>query len=107
MAQDTEIAVHPELRELVREASRALSLLDADRLEELALSCRALNRALAETDSAKSIAGTREIQEATGEMARFGRVLEATRGNLRVLHRLREIRTGSLEYAARSAGKES
>lgn len=107
MGQDIGIAVRPELRELVREASRALSLLDADRLEELAMSCRALNRALVETDSAKSIVGAREIREATGEMARFGRVLEATQGNLRVMHRLREMRTGSLEYAARPAGNES
>ena len=34
----------PELNELVREASKALACLDADRLEELALSCQALNR---------------------------------------------------------------
>ena len=31
---------HPELKELVVEASRALARLDADRLEELALSCQ-------------------------------------------------------------------
>jgi hypothetical protein len=34
----------PELRELVVEASQALARLDSNRLEELALSCQALNR---------------------------------------------------------------
>ena len=38
--------VRPELKELVVEASRALARLDADRLEEMALSCQALNRVL-------------------------------------------------------------
>ena len=37
---------NPELKELVAEASRALARLDAARLEELALSCEALNRDL-------------------------------------------------------------
>ena len=37
---------YPELKELVAEASRALAQLDAGRLEELALSCQALNRDL-------------------------------------------------------------
>ena len=36
--------INPELKQLVGEASRALASLDADRLEELALSCQALNR---------------------------------------------------------------
>ena len=40
------IGGQPELKELVREASRALASLDAGRLEELALSCQALNREL-------------------------------------------------------------
>jgi hypothetical protein len=35
-----------KLKELVVEASRALARLDAGRLEELALSCQALNREL-------------------------------------------------------------
>ena len=37
---------NPELKALVVEASLALARLDADRLEELALSCQALNRDL-------------------------------------------------------------
>ena len=45
-----EICGRPKLKELVVEASRALAQLDAERLEELALSCQALNRELARSD---------------------------------------------------------
>ncbi|MGD0369785.1 MAG: hypothetical protein ABSA94_20215, partial [Acidobacteriaceae bacterium] len=38
---------NPELKAIVAEASRALAALDALRLEELALSCQALNRSMA------------------------------------------------------------
>jgi len=106
MAQDTARAVRPELRDLVREASRALSLLDADGLETLAMSCRALNRTREEAEAAKSVVGVREARAATVEMAQFGRVLEATRANLRVMRRLREVRLGSLEYAPQPVEKE-
>jgi hypothetical protein len=43
----------PKLKELVVEASRALARLDADRLEEFALSCQALNRDLVRRDPAQ------------------------------------------------------
>jgi hypothetical protein len=88
----------PELNELVREASRALACLDADRLEELALSCQALNRNPATETAAERTALTRQAKEAVGDMAVFGRVLEATRANLQVMNRLRELRAGRLEY---------
>jgi hypothetical protein len=84
---------HPELKELVVEASRALARLDAGRLEELALSCQALNRDLAPTGDL-----ARQAAEAAGEMAVFARVLDATRANLNVLNRIRELRAGRLEY---------
>ena len=87
------IVRQPELKELVREASRALACLDADRLEELALSCRALNR-----DQAPGAALVRQAREAVGDFTVFGRVLEATRANLHVMNRLRELRGGRLEY---------
>jgi hypothetical protein len=90
--------VHPVLKELVEEASRALALLDADRLEELALSCQALNRDLAEADTGERIRLGRQSREAAGEMAVFARVLEATRANLNVMNRLRELRGSRLEY---------
>jgi hypothetical protein len=95
---------HPELKQLVVEASRALSCLDAERLEELALSCQALNRALepASADQRRDLA--RQAREAAGDMAVFARVLEATQANLKVMNRLRELRAGRLEYAERAAG---
>ena len=92
----------PKLKELVVEASRALARLDADRLEELALSCQALNRnwgrELVRGDAEARKALADEAKDATKEMAVFTRVLEATRANLSVMHRLRELRAGRLEY---------
>ena len=89
-----------ELREIVVEASLALARLDADRLEELAISCAALNR----DPAGLSIPERREIQRqakhASDEMAVFGRVLEATRANLDVMNRLRELRGGKRGYPA-------
>ena len=75
---------HPELKELVVEASRALARLDADRLEELALSCQALNRDLAPAERRRSgRCWLARLSEAAGDMAVFARVLEATRANLK------------------------
>jgi hypothetical protein len=90
-------ALKPELRELIVEASLSLARLDADRLEELALSCQALNRNMTPVveNRAKLARHTREV---VGEIAVFGRVLEATKANLEVLNRLRELREGKLEY---------
>jgi hypothetical protein len=93
----------PKLKDLVVEASRALARLDTGRLEELALSCQALNRDLVLGDLGETNRETRavlgaESKEAVGEMAVFARVLEATRANLHVMNRLRELREGRLEY---------
>ena len=90
--------VHPALKELVAEASQALARLDADRLEELALSCQILNRDLAPRDAGNRAELACQAREATGDMAVFARVLEATRANLNVMSRLRELRAGRLEY---------
>jgi hypothetical protein len=93
---------YPELKELVVEASRALACLDANRLEELALSCQALNRDLprdlapAGAEQRKALA--RQSREAAGDMAVFARVLEVTKSNLHVMSRLRELRADRLEY---------
>lgn len=91
---------HPELKQLVVEASRALARLDADRLEELALSCQALNQALTpmSPDQRKTLA--RQSREAAGDMATFARVLDATRANLNVMNRLRDLHTGRPEYSS-------
>jgi len=88
----------PRLREVVVEASRALARLDTGRLEELALSCQALNREMAEADRGRRVELAVESREAQGDMAVFARVLEATRANLHVMNRLKELREGRLEY---------
>jgi len=87
---------HPELRAIVLQASRALARLDAERLEELALSCQALNRDL-------EIAGVidrrdlaRQARDAQQDLAVFARMLEATRANLSVVKRIRALRAGRL-----------
>ena len=87
----------PELKQLVAEASQALARLDAARLEELALSCQALNRDLGSGTAARTRLA-RQARDAAGDMAVFSRVLEATRSNLNVMNRLRELRAGRLEY---------
>jgi ATP/maltotriose-dependent transcriptional regulator MalT len=95
---------YPELKELIAEASRALTRMDCARLEELALSCQALNKDLTpwNTDQRKEL--ERQAREVAPDMAVFARVLEATRSNLKVMHRLRELRMGQLEYSVGSAG---
>jgi hypothetical protein len=97
------LPANPELKQLVVEASRALARLDAARLQELALSCQALTRSLNpdNLDERKLLA--RQAREAEGDMAVFARVLEATRANLSVMTRLRELRAGRLEYTERQA----
>ncbi len=88
--------VQPGLKQMVVEASQALARLDAARLEELALSCRALNRMAA--NPAERAARARESTAAVKEMAVLSRVLEATRANLKVMKRLQDLRAGQLEY---------
>ncbi len=90
---------HPELKKLVAEASRALAQLDADRLEELALCCQALNRDLPHRPVSERAALARQAREAAGDMAVFARVMEATRSNLQVMKRLCDLREGRLEYS--------
>lgn len=90
--------INPQLRELVVEASLALARLDAARLEEMALSCQALNGGLVQAGNGERVEWERQAREARGEMAVFGRVLDATRANLEVMNRLRERRAARLEY---------
>jgi aminopeptidase N len=101
MQEMGEHRVHPELKKLVVEASQALARLDAARLEELALSCQALNRDVKPTGAEGYTALALEARDAGGEMAVFARVLEATRSNLEVMNRLKELRTGRLDYRER------
>ena len=84
----------PELKQIIREASRGLALLDVDGLEELARSCQLLNNIDLEPADA-----ARQARDAAGDMAVFARVLGATRTNLDVISRLRDLRQGSISYA--------
>lgn len=95
MEEHGECRLHPGLKKMVEQASRALALLDADRLEELALSCQALSRGLAAGAHADVAS---QAREAVGDMAVFARVLEVTRANLNVMRRLQDLRDGRLEY---------
>lgn len=92
---------HPELKEFVAEASRALARLDADRLEELALSCQTLNRDLAPMSPSLRQSLALQSREAEGDMATFSRVLDVTRANLDVMNKLREMRQKRIEYSDR------
>jgi hypothetical protein len=100
--------VRPALKALVGEASRALALMDQPRLEELAAVCKALNR-YAEPEYLRSLTVDErarladEARQALSEMAVFARVLEATRANLKVMHRLRELRMRPVVYSERQA----
>ncbi|HKF45773.1 MAG TPA: hypothetical protein VKB38_00350 [Terracidiphilus sp.] len=88
----------PELKQIIREASQALALLDASRLGELALCCSALNRNLESAGAPERAELARQARGAAGDLATFARVLDATRANLTVMQRLRELRQGQLEY---------
>lgn len=90
--------MQPAMREIVVEASRALARLDADRLEELALSCQALNREFVSASLQDRSLLAAQARDAAGEMAVFSKVIEATGANLEVLHRARERRGNRLEY---------
>ncbi len=94
-------AANPELKELVVEASRALALLDAPRLEELAVSCEELNRNLDSMGAEEKRELARQAREAQADMSVLKRVLEATRANRNVMRRLREMRERRLEYSER------
>ena len=95
--------VRLEMRELVQEASAALARLDAERLEELARCCQALNRDLRKRPQGRDGATlAAEAREAAGEFVVFTRVLAATRANLEVMMRLRAFRQEQLEYGAQA-----
>src|SRR5579863_1592273 len=90
--------VRPEIKEIVAAASRALALLDAGRLEELSLSCEALNQEMNDAGADGKRALAEEATEAVKEMAVFSRVLTATWANVDVMNFLRELRASRLEY---------
>lgn len=79
------IPMNSELKSLIREACSALAQLDADRLEELALSCRALNQSRVRRTET-------EMRAACTELSVLSNVLKATQANLEVLERLARLR---------------
>ncbi|MGH9562850.1 MAG: hypothetical protein ACRD3S_15465 [Terracidiphilus sp.] len=101
MQDATAGAANPELRQIVAEASQALARLDAARLEDLALSCQALTRTLNPQEPRVRKLVAEQAGAAQSDMAVFARVLEATRANLNVMNRLRELRAGRVEYTER------
>jgi len=103
MEEQEQRLIHPELKALVADASRALARLDGARLKELALSCQALNRDLPSLGADLRGEMARQSREAAADMAVFARVLDATRANLGVMERLRAMRTGQLEYSEQQA----
>jgi hypothetical protein len=97
----------PEMKELVREASAALARLDAERLEELARCCQALNRDLRKRPEAVDRAAlVAQAREAAGEFVVFTKVLEATRVNLEVMRRLKAFQQEQLEYGAEARAQQ-
>lgn len=100
MLQSGDGRFNPKIKALVVEASLALARLDAERLEEMALSCQALHCDLSSWSGQERTEMARESRESAGEMAVFERVLEATRANLEVMGRLRELRAGKREYGS-------
>jgi hypothetical protein len=91
----------PELKQLVTEATRALALLDVSRLQELALNCETLTRMPPAKTREDGEERARQARTVRGDMAVFARVLEATRANLKVMERLRELRQGKVAYTDR------
>jgi hypothetical protein len=98
MLQSGDGRFNPKIKALVVEASLALARLDAERLEEMALSCQALHCDLSSWSGQERTEMARESRESAGEMAVFERVLEATRANLDVMSRLRQLHEGQREY---------
>ena len=98
MEQATMRLVRPELKTLVAEAARSLAKLDVERLEELALSCQALNRDAIESNR---FPDALEVCEAKQDLALLAKIMEATRTNAAILSRLRELRAGRVEYSVR------
>jgi hypothetical protein len=86
-----------DLRELVAEATQSLARLDADRLEDMALSCEELNR---EFDSGQNQISISDACATQRDMTALAKVLEATRSNLAVMNRLKELHDRRAENAA-------
>ena len=88
---------NPGLRAIISEASVALAHLDAERLEEMAIYCKAL---IDEPETTLEVSRLPEpaVSETHLGVATFRRVLVATNANLQVMRNLRGKRDEKLEY---------
>lgn len=87
-----------ELTRIAREASRALTLLDADHLERLARTCDGMTAVCRKGWGRRSPFVASGAPQLGRELAGLSRILDATRANLAVMERLRDLREGRLEY---------
>jgi hypothetical protein len=87
MPQQEATLVNAKLKSLIQEACSALAQLDADRLEELALSCRALNQSQVFARRTEA-----DVRAACTELSVLKNVLKATKANLEVLERIARLR---------------
>ncbi len=85
--------VNFEWKQMIQEACAALTQLDADRLEELALSCRALNQAPAPLRPDVS-----QARAASAELSVLENILSATKANFEVLERMHRLREKPFAY---------
>ena len=93
----TEQKQNPDLRAILNETSQALAQFNADRLEEILVSCEGLTRACCSrgwTSQPISIGGW----NAEPEMGSFKRLLELTHANLKFVRRLSSMQGRHLEY---------
>jgi len=91
--------VGSDLEAIVREAAWALAHLEAERLEELAVTSRGLNC----DECRNALADDGRDGEARFALAVLGRMVELTRTSLQVLRR---IRARGIEYGC-AQGRES
>jgi hypothetical protein len=88
------------LKKVLEEATESLAWLDGERLEEIALCCAMQMRGNDRGCDEGLKYVERESEQPTREMAIFLRVLQATKANLQVMRRLREMRGTKLEYGS-------
>ncbi len=87
-----------EIVEIMRESFSALTRLDAERLEELAASCRALSH-----DNLwaipNDVGNAAEARKARDALDRLGHLIKMTNANLDVLRQISRSEERRLEYA--------
>lgn len=81
--------------QILKEACQALAHLDAERLEELAATCRTLNRDLPQAGPRPQLPPRRE--DCLKQLKVLGRIVEGTQGNLAVIHRVQARVRGTYE----------